>query len=114
MLNGLLTKCFRTFDSTKCLLKEPYEKSTIQTHQTQKLACLLQGGEHQQDTFSLQVISRKRTLELVAFSRKMTYNLKTTWMPRHPMGLCRLFATLYSLLTSNWQKEKRRGEKPDV
>ena len=25
-----------------------------------------------------------------------------------------VFATLYSLLTSNWQKEKRRGEKPDV
>ena len=41
----------------------------------------VQGGEDPQDALSLQVISHKRTLYIVALLRKMTCNL------RHPMGL---------------------------
>jgi len=41
----------------------------------------IQGGVDSYDDLSLQVIFRKRALELVAILRKMTCNL------RHPMGL---------------------------
>jgi len=42
---------------------------------------MIQGGEDPKDALSLEVILRKRALQLVALLRKMTCNL------RHPKGL---------------------------
>jgi len=46
------------------------------------------GGQDPEDAFSLQVVFRKRALELVALLRKMTCNIRHPMHLRHPVFIC--------------------------